>query len=498
MANWNAYINDYYYPENTQADAPEKILYLFIRDALCKNSNNKEISKPLDNNWTNIFQEVNIKTNKNIRKNFLTHYIIKLRQGTGASFPVPFHADIACYYKPIYKKSGRPMDNKGFSNKFLLLFMYKDGEINYRLIQKFWDTLKSDKGLNYIERYILEKIEEETDYPFELKSKELLESSIDINLDKFKCKYQPEIFQKDLDFVLDLNLSRVDKINWIQNLFYYHFSSFMLRIYKIIKEEEINFNNLDKVDHCSKCRGLDDCPFKGMINTQSNISGNTNRETKEIKQHYKIISNDIFINGYYRFIAFNQLVKTFKAIKSREPNNLKEISELYKDNKKEFIYKIKKRLNSDKYKLNELCDIQDYFADFDSKNIFSIVTELYKDYYELKATRTPNSATVQVFNKLAGDKMGCKYLRIQRRRGATNFFLLKSDFLTFITNIIVGKQNQMLLKNYWEQMRIRGFTYASQREKKYIEEQLALLGHLEKKSDAGESIFVKKTVEGVD
>lgn len=496
MANWNRYFNDYYYPENTQADAPEKILYLFIRDALCDNSYDREIKKKNDENWMNLFNEVKIKdVSDDFKEHFYNHYIIELRGGTGAAFPVPFHSDVACFYRPYFKKSGRPMDNKGFSNKFLLLFFSKDGGVNYDLIKDFWNTLKSTDGLNYLERYILEKIDNHHKKEFVLKSKEVLESEIDIDINKFRCKYQLVLFQSDLRFVLDLNLSRVDKINWIQNLIYFHFSSYMLRSYKIIKEEEINFN--DRNDICLKCSGLHDCPFKGMVNTQSNISGNTNRETKEIQQHYTVISNDIFLKGYYRFIAFNQLRDTYYKIKLTEADNLSEISQLFNNDPDKFTSVVKNKLSEESDKLNEYIDINSYFDNFkaSSDNIFSLVTQIYKDYYEKEGSSSPNSATIQVYNKLAGDKMGCKYLRVQRRRNAVNFYLLKSDFLTFITNIIVRDKNQILLEDYWDEMKERGFTYVSQREKRNIEEQLSLLGHLEKKSDAGESLFVTKTVE---
>ncbi|MFW5891716.1 MAG: DNA phosphorothioation-dependent restriction protein DptG, partial [bacterium] len=455
------------------------------------------IKKTNDKNWMNLFDEVreNDIPNWNLRNQFYNHYMIELREGTGAAFPVPFHADIACYYRPHFKKSGRPMDNKGFSNKFLLLFFSKDGGINYDLIRDFWDTLKSKKGLNYLERYILEKINSQHNEEFRLRSKEVLESKIDIDIDKFRCRYQIDLFQNDLRFVLDLNLSRVDKINWIQNLIYFHFSTYMLRSYKLIKEEEINFN--DSNDICLKCEGLHTCPYKGLVNTQSNISGNTNRETKEIQQHYTVISNDIFLKGYYRFIAFNQLRDTYQQITSNEAKNLNEISQLFNNNPARFSDAIKSKLSQESYSLNEYLDIESYFDNFNtnSDNIFSLVTQIYKDYYEKKGSRSPNSATIQVYNKLAGDKMGCKYLRIQRRRNAVNFYLLKSDFLTFITNIIVRDKNQILLEDYWDEMKERGFTYASQREKRNIEEQLSLLGHLERKSDAGESLFVTKTVE---
>ena len=91
--------------------------------------------------------------------------------------------------------------------------------------------------------------------------------------------------------------------------------------------------------------------------------------------------------------------------------------------------------------------------------------------------------------------MGCGYLNISTS-GKSHKFEFSSKFLTFITNIIIGSQgnNKMLLDDFWDKIKQKGFIYASEREKLKIEQQLVHLGMLEKKSDAGESIYIKKTV----
>ncbi|MFW6015628.1 MAG: DNA phosphorothioation-dependent restriction protein DptG [bacterium] len=498
MPHWNQYINDFYYPKNTSDDAPEKILYFFIREGLCKNPDiNEDISRTEDTNWEELFKKVKFNEGSRITKYFKEHYLIQLRGGTGGVFPVPFHSSIPNTFMPMSKNSDRKLDNKGFNKKFLFLFLNDGKNINYKLIQKLWKTLSTDEGLNYYERFLLEQIRIKNGISYELKSFEDIQSDIkglSLDIKKFKCKYQPKQFQQDLSFILKLKLSRVDKINWIQDLIYFHFSTYMYRIYWIIKKEEENFLN-DESDYCSRCTGLTDCPAKGRIITKSSLSGNTNRETKQIKQCYRKIKNDILIKGYYRFIALNQLIRTYNYIKDEKPKGIRDIASLYKNKTQEFIKVTKDRLKT-YTKLTEQINIDNYINEDMILNLFTVIYEIYKEYYELINSRSADTATVQVYNKLAGDKMGCKYLRFRTR--GENFYFLNNDFLSFITNIILNNNKQILIHDFWRECNLRGFTYASNREKLNIERQLSNLGHLEKKSDAGESLYVTKTVEEVE
>ncbi|WP_027340231.1 DNA phosphorothioation-dependent restriction protein DptG [Halonatronum saccharophilum] len=494
MARWNKYINDFYYPENTSADAPEKILYFFIRKGLCSNIEDVGIARGKEDEWRKIFEEIEFESNiKGLKNDFIDHYLIRLQQGRKGVFPVPFHVDIPSTFRPYSSKSGRNMTNKGFSSKFLLTFFYNGQGINYELIQKLWDVLANEEGLNYYERFLLEgvrKLKNGTEM-YKLKSKETIEKELNKKIDKFKCKYQTKQFQRDLKYILDLSLPRVEKINWIQNLMYFHLSTYMLRIFYIIKKEEEDFLNAD-MDYCSRCKGLNECPFKSRVITKSSLTGN-NREFKFIKQEYKMLMNDVLIKGYYRFIAFNQLIETYKNLNNgKEPENSRDISKLYKERQKEFIAVTYRRLSSYD-KLIELVDLEDFSLDSVDNNIFNIIYEIYKRYYEVKGSRSANNATIQVYNKLAGDKMGCNYLRSGGR--GDNYYRLDTEFLSFITNIIIGSEHQqMLLEDFWNELQIRGFTYSSKREKESIEKQLSLLGHLDRKSDAGESQYVKKTI----
>ncbi|MGM0410436.1 MAG: DNA phosphorothioation-dependent restriction protein DptG [Bacillota bacterium] len=491
--NWNRYINDFYYPKNTSADAPEKILYFFIREGLCSNPQDIGIAKNEESNWKNLFKEVDFKLdNKRIKRYFIDHYLIRLQRGRKGVFPVPFHIDIPSTFKPYSSKSGRDMKNKGFDSKFLFAFFYDGKEINYNLIQKLWDVLSNEEGLNFYERFLLEKVKklQNTNNEYKLKSKEQIKSEINFDINKFKCQYQPRQFQNDLNYILELPLARVEKINWIQNLIYFHFSTYMLRIFYIIKQEENSFL-VNNSDCCSNCQGLNECKFNGFVMIKSSLTGN-NREFKSIKQQYRKIRNDILIKGYYRFIAFNQLKKTYQKINDGEsPNSLKDIKKLYKNETKNFITTTYERLSN--YKdLIEIINIENFNVDKDNGNLFRSIYEMYKKYYEIKESRSANNATTQVYNKLAGDKMGCDYLRSAGRGG--NYYRLSNDFLSFITNVILGSKHQMLLEDFWNEMQIRGFTYPSQREKDSIEKQLSLLGHLDRKSDAGESQYVQKTI----
>lgn len=494
MARWNRYINDFYYPENTSADAPEKILYFFIREGLCANTEDIGIARGEEDKWREIFEDIEFESNKKgLKNNFIDHYLIRLQDGRKGVFPVPFHAEVPATFRPYSSDSKDNLGNRGFSSKFLFTFFYDVEGINYELIQKLWNVLSSEKGLNYYERFLLEgvrKLKDGTE-EYKLKSKEEIEKELNKRIDKFKCKYQPEQFQRDLKYILDLPLPRVEKINWIQNLMYLHLSSYMLRIFYIIKREEELFLTAD-VDSCSKCNGLSECPFKGKIMTKSSLTGN-NREFKFIKQEYRRLMNDVLIKGYYRFIAFNQLKETYKTLNQGEgPKGLEDISQLYKEKSKEFIAVTYKRLS--KYdNLTELVNFEEFSIESAGNNIFNVVYEIYKRYYEVKGSRSANNATIQVYNKLAGDKMGCNYLRSAGR--GDNYYRFDTEFLSFITNIILGsKRQQMLLEDFWNQLQIRGFTYSSKREKESIEKQLSLLGHLDRKSDAGESQYVKKTI----
>ncbi|MBW9150284.1 hypothetical protein K2F40_15090 [Clostridium sp. CM028] len=502
MAEWNEYINDFYYPENTSADAPEKILYFFIRNELCSNSVDIEFTKESNKtNWNEIFKNIDFKTNNNdVLDSFKEYYLIKLQEGRKGKgiLPVPFHIDIPCTFKIMSET--KAMDNRGFSKKFLLAFFSKNEGINYSLIQKLWNVLSDYNELNYYEILILKRIKElgYKTVNYKLKSEEAF--NVDFkryNLHKFKCTHQTAQFQIDLDYVLDLPLARVEKIGWVNNLIYFHFSTYMMRIFYVINLEEKKFNT-KKSDYCSRCNGLKECPYKSQIMVKSSLTGN-NREANIVKSQYKELVNNILIKGYYRFIALNQLFKTFKEITSKYPESISEVLLLYNSNPEQFLRVLKKRLSTFD-KLNEIELLKEKINSLsieNGENIFSSVFEIYKKYYEktqAKKSSSADNATKQVYNKLAGDKMGCNYLKINRN-GVNNYYCLNSDFLTFIANIIIGKgKRQMPLEGFWKQMETRGFFCSSVREKEIIEKQLSLLGHLERKSDAGESQYVEHTI----
>ena len=77
---WNGYINSIYYPENTSADAPEKIIYYFLRDTLCTSESKGTVKFHAVNNkeWEPLFACVKFKSNNDLKKNFMHYYITEL------------------------------------------------------------------------------------------------------------------------------------------------------------------------------------------------------------------------------------------------------------------------------------------------------------------------------------------------------------------------------------------------------------------------------------
>jgi len=440
------------------------------------------------------------------------YYITELegkKKNERSKVPVPFHTLIPCtfqLYTSNKKRDGEysKLDNKGFREEFLLVFFLKeDGSLNYQLIKEFWDQFCDETDLNYYEKFIIDRIKKcnmLNNIP-KLRSKSELEKKVD---KYFICKHQPMQFQKELAFILKLKIPRVEKINWIQNLLYFHFSSYMLRIYTVIEQEERNFVSTND-DICSKCKGLKYCPLYSKILVKSSYTGYNSKEAREITDQFKLIKGNIFFNGYARFIAFSVLCEIFEDLNNKsEPQNLTEIKNLIKNRNTEFVKVLKEKLRTIYEEINKIFpNTKDYLEiekiDWNKENIFTYLYIIFKEYYEKvesnKKSSTRENATNGVFIKLAGNKMGCGYLNISTS-GKSHKFEFSSKFLTFITNIIIGSQgnNKMLLDDFWDKIKQKGFIYASEREKLKIEQQLVHLGMLEKKSDAGESIYIKKTV----
>ncbi|MBB6215077.1 hypothetical protein HNQ80_001166 [Anaerosolibacter carboniphilus] len=511
---WNGYINSIYYPENTSADAPEKIIYYFLRDTLCSNETKGNAKFHAVNNkeWEPIFDCVDFKSSNELKKNFMYYYITELegkKKSEASKVPVPFHTLIPCtfqLYTSNLKEDGEysKLDNKGFREEFLLAFFLKeDGSLNYELIKKFWDQFCDENDLNYYEKFIIDQVRKNqafTNFP-ELRSQDELEKKVD---KYFICKKQPKQFQKELDFILKLEIPRVEKINWIQNLLYFHFSSYMLRIYTVIEQEERYFNSTDS-DICIKCNGLKSCPLYSKILVKSSHTGYNSKEAREISEQFNYIRGNIFFNGYSRFIAFSVLCEIYEDLNGKtEPNNLTEIKKLIKNRNDDFIKKFKEKLKLIYEEINRVFPNTKDYTEIDQKNwnnenVFTFLYTVFKEYYEKvesnKKSSSRENATNGVFIKLAGNKMGCGYLNIVSS-GNSHKFEFSSKFLTFITNIIIGREqsNKILLEDFWEFIKQNGFIYASEREKLNIEQQLVHLGMLEKKSDAGESIYIRKTI----
>jgi hypothetical protein len=503
---WNTYITDRYWPSNTSADAPEKILYFFIREALVKDSPVHRLKEPFTRNkwFEDLIKDVTFKSdNTSVTEKFKEYYTVMLQEGNsgsyGSSLPVPFHVLVPALFQPLTKNQN-VMNNKGFSNRFLITFFNGESGINYDLLQKLWNVFNNLEELNYYEKMIVNAIKSKH-FPTlpQLKTKEELEKYVKKwDVKKFGCKEQPELFQKDLNYVLNLeNISRVEKIRWLEYVIYFHFSTYMLRIYTVIEDEFEDYE--EAKDNCLNCKGIDSCVFRGKVHVKSNLSG-YNKEAKIIQNEYHQLMNQTLIRGYVRFISVSRFFYIYYLVSENEAENLLQVKEYLANfsNKEKFIEILNKYLgdivypNIEEYSSFDKEDI--YLSkDVSVKFILHHLYNLYLDYYEKKGIKSLENSTKGVFIKLAGDKMGCNYLQVKQKNN--NIFQLNSEFLTFIVNVILGSEKeQMLLSEMWEDLAVRGFSPSSNREKKLIENQLSALGLLEKKSDAGESEFVKKTM----
>lgn len=504
---WNTYITDIYWPSNTSADAPEKILYFFIRDGLVKTERkNDKIFQYKNNKWfDDLLDSLKFETTDEVTRNkFKEYYTVTLQEGNTGSYksalPVPFHVLIPAFYQPI-TSNDQNMSNRGFSNRFLLTFFWDGQKLNYDLIKKLWEVFNTNQ-LNYYEKLIVEAIDQQSNFSPQLKSEEELNSYIrNWNISKFACKHQPLLFQKDLEYVLGLKtVSRVEKIRWIEYLIYFHFSTYMLRIYSIIENEFEEYE--EGKDNCLSCNGDYQCPFKGKINVKSNLSGH-NKEAKLIQHQYNQLMNFTLIKGYVRFLVISRIFDIYSSDKvaGKEAENLLEVKEYLQnsDNKNKFILAINRFLKDSVYpaiKEYSSYEESEVFINpiLNTKEILFKLFDIYLDFYERKGIKSLDNSTKQVFNKLAGDKMGCNYLHIQKNNA--NLFQFNSEFLSFIVNVILGSngEEQILLTELWERLSERGFSIVSKKEKDLIEKQLTSMGLLEKKSDAGESEFVKRTI----
>jgi hypothetical protein len=520
-----SYYNSQYYLLNSDESPPELILFDFYKTILKKLNNqlnfrNEDIERNKDITKTEFFQLFNEIQGSDSEKEILANqYVLNLEGGDRNLILLPFHPIIGAGVKMLGKKTKTGKENEIYSRilkaEHLLDFMSDEqGKINYDLIKKIFNTFNNHDDLNFLEKFVVKKIEEKlsitTQDDLLLKEEEVLQSIIDSNRNDGLnvCYHQRKAFQSHLNLILDIkNISRVERLNLFQKTIWFHFSNYIMRIFYIIYLEAENFDT-DKGDYCNpdNCKGFESCPLtKEPLLFQTHFTPYQSRTSAELKVLFKQHIDKI-TKGYDAMIAFNHLQQfVFEKLSKNKNNSIKlkdihllDIKNEYKKDKLNFNNEFLKYLikASDDTKYENIMKIIRNRLNNNSQNPFKVLMDSFRnDYYANSSQKTDETKTKRILTKLAGTKMGCGFVFVpSTRRLEISKFYFEPEFIYLISNLILNTRDKIRIKDFWKELKKFGLDYFNTQEKNNFELQLVEFGMLERKSDAGECEYVTKSL----
>jgi DNA phosphorothioation-dependent restriction protein DptG len=304
-------------------------------------------------------------------------------------------------------------------------------------------------------------------------------------------KKQGELFRRDLKRILEMQVSRLEKVRYFSIVMGLHFSIYVMRISYYLDWELKEFlKALEIENHAFPSTKDYDRTFQSMITF-------TFEEVRTPKSSKPVVNCNDMAQVVYRSYIHMVLLNT---IRNMSQNKSLKLSEFVKMLKEDGLFSKWINLCFDLLmlayvekviKLEDEEEINEYLSALPEGNTFKRYEHLVTKHFasQKSANRTPRTAGIQFIKQSMG--VGSSYSFIAGKPGIGDYYGVGKDLLILLVHLTIGvNERKIRYKDFLSRISAYGFN-PDQHAEEALLKKLEETGLLQKFSDSGEAMYVR-------
>jgi DNA phosphorothioation-dependent restriction protein DptG len=418
---------------------------------------------------------------ENLKAIFEDLYYIESKSAKKVPYILPFHLQIIGNLKP--------KEPRGFNKLFKLLLSDEEGNFNKDLFNNVLELFNDESTLTPVDQLFIKTLSEQPKYNninLNIKEKEnLIIKGFDF------YKQQGKLFQRDIKRILEMKISRIEKVRYFTIVLGLHFSIYVIRISYYLDWEFKTFTNvLENKDSNFLLSENYDEAFKSKLTF-------TFDEIRTPKSSKSVVNFNEMSQVVYRSYIHMVLLNTIRNICNDENVTFYEFTEMLKkdDHFNKWVNLCFEILmityTKLVIKLNSENEITEFLSTIPEGNQFKRYELLITRHFanQKSSNRTPKTAGINFIKQsMAG---ASNYSFISGKPGLGDYYGMGKDLLILLVHLTIGvEEKKIRYKDFLSRISQYGFKPDQYVENTLIKK-LEETGLLQKFSDSGEAIYVR-------
>ncbi|HDR7984039.1 TPA: DNA phosphorothioation-dependent restriction protein DptG [Bacillus cereus] len=417
----------------------------------------------------------------NLKAIFEDLYYIESKSSRNVPFILPFHLEVIGNLKT--------KEPRGFNQLFKLLLTDETGQFNDELFNNVLLLFSDRDSLTPIDKLFIRTLRDQPNYK-EINSKFKVSYLEMLNGYNF-YKKQGELFRRDLKRILEMKVSRIEKVRYFSTVMGLHFSIYVIRIsYYLDWEFKAFFSALESEDHNFPTTDDYDKKFKSKITF-------TFEGVRTPKSSKPVVDCDEMSQVVYRSYIHMVLLNTIRNMSQNQSITLLEFKKELNRNKPfnkwvnlcfdllmlAYVEKVIKLKNDQ--------EIQEYLKALPGRNTFKRYEQLVIKHFasQKSQNRTPRTAGIQFIKQSMG--FGFNYSFIASKPGIGDYYGVNKDLIILLAHLTIDiDEKKIRYKDFLSRISSYGFNPDQHAEESLLQK-LEETGLLQKFSDSGEAMYVR-------
>lgn len=408
-------------------------------------------------------------------------YYIESKSSRKVPYILPFHLEVIGNLKT--------KEPRGFNHLFKLLLTDETGQFNQELFNNVLILFSGEANLTPIDQLFIKALKDQPNYKeINLKFKE---SHPMTTGGYYFYKKQGELFRRDLKRILEMNVSRNEKVRYFTTVMGLHFSIYVIRISYYLDWEFKEFlSALESENYKFPTTDDYDDEFRSKITF-------TFEEVRTPKSSKPVVNCDEMSKVVYRSYIHMVLLNTIRNMSQNQSITLSEFKIKLNENKLfnkwiNLCFDLLMLAYAEKViKLKDEEEIKEYLKALPGKNPFKRYEQLVTKHFasQKSQNRTPRTAGIQFIKQSMG--VGSNYSFIASKPGIGDYYGVGKDLIILLVHLTInGEEKKIRYKDFLSRICSYGFN-PDQHAEEALLQKLEETGLLQKFSDSGEAMYVR-------
>lgn len=417
----------------------------------------------------------------NLKAIFEDLYYIESKSSRKVPYILPFHLEVIGNLKA--------KEPRGFNHLFKLLLTDETGQFHQDLFNDVLTLFSDEANLTPVDKLFIRTLKDQPKYK-EIKPE--IKGSYPVTTDGYDFyKKQGELFRRDLKRILEMKISRIEKVRYFSIVMGLHFSIYVIRIsYYLDWEFKAFLRALENENYQIPTTDDYDKEFRSKITF-------TFEDVRTPKSSKPVVNCDEMSQVVYRSYIHMVLLNTIRNMSQNQSITLSEFKKELKRNELfnkwiNLCFDLLMLVYAEKViKLKDQEEIQEYLAALPGRNPFKRYEQLVTKHFasQKSQNRTPRTAGIQFIKQSMG--VGSNYSFIASKPGIGDYYGVGKDLIILLVHLTIDvKEKKIRYKDFLSRIFSYGFN-PDQHAEEVLLQKLEETGLLQKFSDSGEAMYVR-------